>query len=407
MDKRMSYRRKGVQDIHCDNSVIRIWDVAGDFDRNMIVRSFEPLMRTGFVYPYVALMPDHHPGEGSMVGSVIPTRNVLLPSVIGGDLGCGVSTVRLPVEVAELKPVLKDIHTSLHSVIPTGSAHNAMVTERVEGLSLWSQARSCEVISSRMVRKLKHQFASLGGGNHFLELQEDDYGMAWLTLHSGSRYLGVLIRDYYIEAARAQKGINDRVFRKVPYIEAGSDLAEAYLADLEFSLEFARRSRREMMLRAIASIGELVDCTEVFQVGVDDSRMIDVAHNYIERQDFFGETLFIHRKGAVKATDGRRVMIPGSMGSSSFLAEGRGNVYSFFSCSHGAGRVMSRRDAIRSISNKSYEKSMGGVFHVHDMRLKDESPMAYKDIRSVMRGQKDLVKICKELRPLLSIKGVG
>ena len=407
MDKIYRYGRKNVQDIPCELGVVRIWDATGDVDRKEVEKAFKPLMRTGFVYPYAALMPDHHPGEGSMVGSVIPTRDVLLLSVMGGDLGCGVTSMDLPVEASSLREALPKIRMDLRRAIPTGTAHNAAVDPRVEDSPLWKDSLECGLLTNRLVKKLKRQFASLGGGNHFLELQEDDNGMAVLTLHSGSRYLGVLIKDHYIEAASGSKDVDQRIFRKVPYLPVGSCLAKAYLADLGFALEFARRSRREMMLRAIDVISGHTDKIPGGENEYSSSTMLDVAHNYVAEEKHFGITLFVHRKGAVRASEGEPVTIPGSMGTSSYIAEGRGNEFSFCSCSHGAGRVMSRQAAMRNISDKAFEESMKGIAHDNDLRLKDESPPAYKNIRSVMRGQKDLVRIRKELRPMLSIKGVS
>ncbi len=407
VDRRFRYRQKNVQDIPTPHGVIRVWDAAGDFDRKSIEKTFEPLLRSGFVFPYVALMPDHHPGEGAMVGSVIPTKEVLLPSVIGGDLGCGVTAVRLPVQVKELEKNKTDIRIALQAVIPRGTAHNATVTERVEENPLWRRELRTELFSKRLLRKLIRQFASLGGGNHFLEIQQDTDGNAWLMLHSGSRYLGVIVRDHYIAAGRDLEAVDPRIYRRVPYLPAGTDLAAAYLVDLAFAVDFARQSRREMMLRAIEVLVANVPVLQDSGVDFIADGLFDVAHNYVVRESHFGEQLFVHRKGAVRAQSGETVMIPGSMGTASFIAEGRGNEHAFCSCSHGAGRVMSRGTAIRAISDKNFEAVMEGVDFDNDPRLKDESPLAYKDIRSVMRGQKDLVAIRTELHPVISIKGVN
>jgi tRNA-splicing ligase RtcB (3'-phosphate/5'-hydroxy nucleic acid ligase) len=359
------------------------------------------------VYPYVALMPDHHPAEGSMVGSVIPTRNVLLPSVVGGDLGCGVTAVKLPVESAVLRDVLVEIRARLRTVIPTGSAHNAIVAPRVETNPLWRRPMESALVSSRLSRKLIRQFGSLGGGNHFLEFQQDTDGCAWIMLHSGSRYLGVVIRDYYIEAGRGLRQTDDRMYRLIPYLPADCDLADAYMADLGLAMHFARESRREMMLRALEAIAAYVP--PVREAGVDalSREMCDVAHNYVAQEEHFGEKLFVHRKGAVRALEGELVMIPGSMGTSSYVAEGRGNRFAFTSCSHGAGRAMSRQWAARDISDRAFEQSMRDVLHDNDLRLKDESPLAYKNIQVIMRAQRDLVRVRNELTPLLSMKGLN
>jgi len=407
VDNKFRYRQKHVHDVGVLDGFVRVWDAAGNLNRRGIADAFEPLQRTGFVYPYIALMPDHHPGEGAMVGSVIPTRDVLLLSVIGGDLGCGMTAVRLPVESSTLKDRLPGIREDLRAIIPKGSAHNATVGPRVKSNPIWRRSMECGLLTNRLSRKLLRQFGSLGGGNHFLELQEDRDGFAWLMLHSGSRYLGVLIKDFYIKAGSGQEDIDQRVFRRIPYLPACSALAVSYMADLGFALDFARKSRREMMLRAIEVVAGRADA--VREAGMDAvcRGIHDVTHNYVAQEEHFGENLFIHRKGAVRASTDDLVFIPSSMGTCSYIADGRGNEFSFASCSHGAGRVMSRHAAIATISDKAFEESMYGVVHENDPRLKDESPSAYKDIGTVMRGQKDLVRIRMELRPLMSFKGVN
>jgi len=387
--------------------MVRIWDATGDFDRKGIAKAFEPLLRTGFVHPYVALMPDHHPGQGSMVGSVIPTRSELLLSVMGGDLGCGVAAAKLPVQARELRSAFRAIRADLQTVIPTGSAHNAIVTERVEKHSLWQHELCAGLSTSRLLRKMVRQFASLGGGNHFLELQEGIDGSAWIMLHSGSRHLGVLIRDHYVSEGEKLSEINQRIYRRVPYLPANTELAVAYVADLQFAVAFARASRREMMQRAIEAVARNVQTVRAVGTCTIADGILDVAHNYVVQEEHFGERLFVHRKGAIRAFAGETVMIPGSMGTNSYIAEGRGNDFAFCSCSHGAGRTMSRGAASRTISDKEFEASMEGVDFDGDIRLKDESPPAYKNIRSVMRGQADLITTRTELQPVLSIKGIN
>ncbi|MEO2046340.1 MAG: RtcB family protein [Pirellulales bacterium] len=412
MEKRFRYRQKNVRDITVDDGLVRVWDTTGDLDRQGILQAFLPLLRTCFVSPYIALMPDHHlgvrqSGIGSMVGSVIPTQEVLLLAVIGGDIGCGVTAVKLPVEATDLRNVLPQLRDNLRAAIPTGAAHNANVSRRVEENSLWQQDLQCGLLTNRLKRILIRQFASLGGGNHFLELQEDADGSTWLMLHSGSRTLGVRIKDYYIEAGSEQVGIDTKAYRRIPHLPAACDLAVAYLSDLGFALTFARESRKEMMRRAIEVVA--LHSRTLQEAGTETvaERMLDVAHNYVAQETHLGETYYVHRKGAIRALDGETVMIPGSMGTASYIAEGRGNDFAFCSCSHGAGRVMSRHAATRSISNKRFAESMAGVEHEGDIRLKDESPLAYKDIHTVMRGQKDLVRIQTELSPIMSIKGVN
>jgi tRNA-splicing ligase RtcB len=405
VDKQFRYHEKHVHDLPVGDTVVRLWDVEGAINGEMIRSAFHPLMATGFVWPYVALMPDYHPGEGSMIGSVIPTRDVLLPSVIGGDLGCGMTAVCLPVSVDRASAELSHIEDRLRKCVPVGTAHNAMVTERVQEHPIWRREVRAPILANRLRRKMLRQFASLGGGNHFLEIQHDDQGRVWAMLHSGSRYLGVTIRDYYVEQGQAEEGVDRRLFAKVPYLRAGTRLADDYLADLQLVLDFARESRKEMMLRVLEAFSVIFP-----EIGESAWRDLitaahDIAHNFVAEEEHFGERLFIHRKGAIRLAEDQVGLIPGSMGTYSYVVEGRGNSFGFNSCSHGAGRAMSRGDAFRTISDKDFAESMEGVIHAQDVRLKDEAPAAYKDIRRVMRAQKDLVKIRCELQPLLSVKG--
>lgn len=405
VDKRFHYHEKHVHDLPIGEGVVRLWDARGVDGRDTIEESFMRLIRTGFVYPYVALMPDFHPGEGSMIGSVIPTRDVILPSVVGGDLGCGVTAVQLPIPAEELTPVFQSIRTMLKERIPTGTAHNAVITERVECNPIWQREVRCPAWNNRLKRKLLHQFASLGGGNHFMEIQEDTEGHAWVMLHSGSRYLGVIIRDAYIEVGQNSDGIDRKLYPRIPHFPAQNPMAQDYLADLAFVKDFARESRKEMLTRALEVL--MAFSSNLRETGLCNllAASHDIAHNYVDEEEHFGERLYVHRKGAIRLREGEIGMIPGSMGTLSYVVEGRGNEFSFESCSHGAGRVMSRTDALRSVSEKDFKSSMEGVLYDYDNRLKDESPLAYKNSAQVLRSQKDLVRIRHELRPLLSIKG--
>jgi len=385
-----------------DQLVVRLWDAEGAINGDMIRAAFRPLAASGFVWPYVALMPDYHPGEGSMIGSVIPTRNVLLPSVVGGDLGCGMTAVRLPLSVEQVSATLPRIVDAIRDRIPVGTAHNAMVADRVQSNPIWQRDARAPILANRLRRKMMRQFASLGGGNHFLEFQQDREERAWVMLHSGSRYLGVTVRDYYVNQGQTEAGVDQRLYAKVPYLTAGTPLARDYLDDLGLVLDFARESRKEMMHRVLEVLA--VAFPELDAAAAIDSAD-DIAHNYVAEESHFGERLFLHRKGAICLAEGQVGLIPGSMGTCSYIVEGRGNAFGMNSCSHGAGRAMSRSDAFREISDKDFAKSMEGVMHDHDSRLKDEAPDAYKNIHRVMRAQKDLVRVLHELQPLLSVKG--
>jgi tRNA-splicing ligase RtcB len=394
-----------VHDIPVEGSFVRLWDAQGKTNKSRIKQAFRPLFQTAFVYPYVALMPDYHPGEGSMIGSVIPTREVILPSVIGGDLGCGMTAVRVGVQADCIRSKFPGILKALKEQVPVGTAHNATVIERVEVDGIWERKVYAPILTNRLRRKLLRQFGSLGGGNHFLEIQADSHSYLWAMLHSGSRYLGVKIRDYYVGEGRNQKGIDHKVYSKIPYLMAHSEFADHYLADLQFAIDFARQSRKEMMMRVLEVLS--AHCPQANSLAESGfiAEAYDVEHNYVAEEEHFGQKLFVHRKGAIRVREGEVGLVPGSMGTCSYVVEGRGNRHSFYSCSHGAGRAMSRREAFHKISDRDFRNSMEGVLYERDERIKDEAPEAYKNIQRVMRGQKDLVKIVCELKPLVSIKG--
>ncbi len=401
MDRKYRYRAKNVHDLQGEGLLVRLWSADGPANRKEIERVFQPLARTGFVHPYVALMPDWHPGEDAVVGSVVPTRDMLLPQVIGGDIGCGMCAVRLPVSAHDLKPLFAVIASGLREAIPVGSAQNAVVTQRVKDNPLWQRELRAS-ISDRTFRKLIRQFGSLGGGNHFLELQADQDGRAWIMLHSGSRYLGVEVRDHYVEAGRTQDGVDPKLYKRIPHLRAESTLGVEYFQDVQAVRDFARESRREMLLRALDVVQREVPALDVAGIA---GQAADVGHNYVSLEEHFGERLYVHRKGAIHLAKGTIGFVPGSMGSSSYVVEGRGTEAAFCSSAHGGGRAMSRAAASRTITQRQLMERMEGIVCVHDGVLLDEAPDAYKDIRSVMRGQGDLVKILHELTPLVSLKG--
>jgi tRNA-splicing ligase RtcB (3'-phosphate/5'-hydroxy nucleic acid ligase) len=321
--------------------------------------------------------------------------------MIGGDIGCGMIAVRLPVTVGELSNSFESIASRLRERIPVGSAQNPVVSERVLSNPLWQEELKA-FVSNRVLRKLTRQFASLGGGNHFLEIQRDPEENLWIMLHSGSRYLGTQVRDWYVEQGSRQPAINMKIYSSIPYLVAGTKIADEYLADMHVVKEFAGESRKEMMIRAIEVLQEF---TPSLDIKDEMDTAIEVGHNFAALESYFGETLFVHRKGAIHLQKGEVGLVPGSMGTNSYVVEGRGNDFAFCSCAHGGGRAISRSAALKTISAKMFRESMGNVVYDYNELLIDEAPDAYKDIRTVMRGQKDLVKIRYELNPAVSIKG--
>jgi tRNA-splicing ligase RtcB len=399
-----AYHQKHVRDLDFHPGLARVWSPE-IIECEEIVWQIKQLCRLPFVHPYVAVMPDCHPGETALVGSIVPTRDTLLIGAIGGDIGCGMSALKLPLNVKDIQGRLEALLDEIHRSVPVGQARNRGSNERVQAMPFWEGAMQAPLLTNRRVRMLRLQMGSLGGGNHFVELQQDNEGNAWAMVHTGSRGLGTVVRDYYVTKASALPGVNQSLFRRCAHLPADSDLGRAYLDDMKFTVNFAAANRREIMTRVLNVLREQVSKSLLATVEDAPERLIDAFHNGIWKERHFETDLFIHRKGTTPAHAGQMTIIPGSMGSPSFIVEGKGNRFSFCSVSHGAGRMMSRSSARRTITREQLEDSMSGTAARLDDRHVEEAPAAYKDIRRVMRCQKDLVTIRTELSPILSVKG--
>ena len=389
MQNRFSYKKKYVHDINIENSFVRLWHHGGDFNRTSIKKIFQRCLKTAPVWPYAALMPDFHQSGETMVGSVIPTQSMIMPELIGNDIGCGMLAVKLPVLFQDIMHWEK-ILNELKRAIPVGTAQNREVNDRVVKNPLWDSVACLSAIQKNDLGKLYRQFGTLGGGNHFAEILRDHENHLWVIIHTGSRYAGELVRKDYAESNSL---IQD------------SQIANAYMTDHDFALGFAKENRLEILRRILSVLFRNTEFDEeqLFQHAV--SNYFDVIHNAVTVENHFGEDLIIHRKGAVRILQGDIAVIPGSMGSGSYIVEGRGNPFSFHSCSHGAGRKLSRKEAIHSVTSKDFKRQMAGIVYDTSMNLRDEAPGAYKAIKQVLKGQKDIVKILFDLTPVLSLKG--
>lgn len=396
------YQHKFVQDIACSQGLIRIWSAEGGPDRDQLNRLFSPYFKTGQVYPYIALLPDFHAGDPARVGSVIPTTGAVFPDLVGDDLGCGMSAMPLPYTADSVARNADGILAAIMKAIPAGTGQYTQPSEEALRDPVWSLELKGPGILARTRRKLRHQFGTLGGGNHFLELQKDAAGELWLMLHTGARYLGAVLRDWYHELALKRQG--DSSSGQMVYLPAGSKEAEDYLHDAGAVMRFAAASRA-FILRRTAAI--LRDSAVLESSAEQDavSTIIDMPHNTVTRELHFGEQLIIHRKGAQALNCGQKGLLPGSMGTMSCIVNGMGNAFSFHSASHGAGRRLTRRDARRQVTEAQFKRSMHGVTYPSNRNLVEEAPDAYKDIRLVIRGQHDLLKVVRQLHPLLVVKG--
>jgi len=357
-----------------------------------------------FIYKWVAVMPDSHQGYGMPIGGVVALRNVISPNMVGVDIGCGMCAVNTHIKVSKItQDQLKEILGKIRKIVPVGFEHHK---EKQDIKLMPKIVKKDNVINKEYDSALK-QIGTLGGGNHFIELQKSDEGELWIMIHSGSRNLGKKVCDYYNEKAieMARKWyIPNVVEQDLAYFPADSDLGKAYIEEMQYCVDFAFANRKLMMERVRESVEEVLG-------KYSPEEMINIAHNYASLENHMGANVWVHRKGATRAYEGELGIIPGSMGTKSYIVRGLGNPLSFKSCSHGAGRKMGRADASRRITLEEADKAMEGI--VYGRWGKDrkgnldfgEAPQAYKDIDTVMENQKDLVEIMVELRPLAVIKG--
>ncbi len=342
------------------------------------LEQLEQLSAQPYVVEHVAAMPDLHVANGVAVGSVFATIDAIVPSALGGDLGCGMSAVRFDFPAARLGPQqLRQWLERVTREIPVGDATHRSLSLRTRGEGPLSTG-SLEHARERLVPR---HLGTLGGGNHFIELDRDGGGDLWLLVHSGSRGLGSAIAAHHLKAAEAR----------------GFLAPEACLSDLEWAFSFARANRDALVRRAAEFVTELT--------GVEPSFELDVHHNFVREEQHFGRRLFVHRKGAISAERGERALIPGSMGTASYIVEGLGESASFRSASHGAGRVMTRREA-RQLRPERFVQSMRRVVFDSSRRgLIEEAPAAYRDIVEVLEDEVDLVAPRVRLEPMAVLKG--
>lgn len=364
-----------------------------------------------FVGPWVAVMPDVHLGKGATVGSVIPTRGAIIPAAVGVDIGCGMAAVRTTLRAKDLPDSLAQIRSGIERSVPVGNGRGGEHWKLPDAIAT-RIARSglverLDVIRQkhRKVRtdKLGCQTGTLGGGNHFIELCLDESDAVWVMLHSGSRGTGNLIGSYFIEQARTQ--LEHRVLgfhlpdKDLAFFMEGEPLFDDYVEAVSWAQDYARENRQAMMARVLA---ELRHRLPKFQL---ERMAVNCHHNYVEKETHSGQDLYVTRKGAVSAKAGELGIIPGSMGAKSFIVRGLGNADSFHSCSHGAGRVMSRTAARQQITLAQHREATAHVECRKDASVIDESPAAYKDIDAVMTAQSDLVEIVHTLRQVVCVKG--
>lgn len=354
-----------------------------------------------FIYKHVAVMPDVHYGIGATVGSVVATKGAVVPACVGVDIGCGMMAAKMPFKSKRLPDNLRGLFDAISAAVPVGQdMHDAAIMEfGIEGY----EKLPGKILDDPM--RVVRQMGTLGGGNHFIEVCLDLDENVWVMLHSGSRGIGNKIGNYYIDVAKKIMQLEDIKLNdpNLAYLEDGTELFNDYWRDLQWAQRYAMKNREIMMKLVMRAIAEVVfgDKNTV----IAPELTVNCHHNYAEREDHYGENVIVTRKGAVRAAKGDLGIIPGSMGTRSYIVEGLGNPESFCSCSHGAGRVMSRGKAKKAFTVADAEKQTEGIVCRKDEGILDELPGAYKDIDRVMENQKDLVKIIAQLRQVLCVKG--
>lgn len=364
------------------------------------------------VGPHVAVMPDVHLGYGVTVGTVVPTRAAIIPAAVGVDIGCGMCAVRTSLRADQLPDNLHPLYVRICEAVPHGGARGNNSVGAWKDLPddvaiTWQRLsdRYRAVVDrapSVQAKQAPHQLGTLGGGNHFIELCLDEHQIVWVMLHSGSRGAGNRIGTYYTERAREIALKLDRTLpdRDLGWLDKGSPDFVDYVSAVGWAQDYAR-CNREIMLECVLAAMRASGLPEFELSG----QAVNCHHNYVQLEEHFGETLWITRKGAVSAKLGELGIIPGSMGAKSYIVRGKGNAQSFHSCSHGAGRVMSRGEAKRTITLEQHAADTAGVVCGKDARVLDESPRAYKSIDAVMAAQRDLVDIVFTLKQVLCVKG--
>lgn len=373
------------------------------------INQAENLAKLPFAFDHIALMPDTHQGYGMPIGGVLATKDVIIPNAVGVDIGCGMCAVKTSLTELNIE-TLKKIMGEIRKQIPVGFAKHQKEQEIDlmpirDGIFRDTEAPICYQEFSNARKSI----GTLGGGNHFIEIQKGSDGHIWIMIHSGSRNLGKQVADHYNKLA---VGLNEKWHSQVPkewelaFLPVDSKEGQAYIREMQYCVDFAFYNRRLMMDRIIDIFQKEFTADLEFNINTDP--IINIAHNYAQVESHFGHNVWVHRKGATLARQDTVGIIPGSQGTKSYIVKGKGNPDSFMSCSHGAGRKLGRKEAERVLSLEDEVKKMDEQGILHGIRGKDgldEAPGAYKDIDIVMEEQKDLVDILIELKPLGVIKG--
>ena len=384
-----------------NNRPVKIW--TNDVEETAM-RQIENLTTLPFLHHHLAIMPDVHAGMGMPIGGVLACDGAVIPNAVGVDIGCGMCAVKTNWKMEDLPAhvIRKEIMKGIRARIPLGMDHHKEAQD-AKYLPQGHDIDKMEIVKRRQ-HSILHEVGTLGGGNHFIELQKDEEGNLWIMIHSGSRNLGKQVGDYYNKIAVS---LNEKWHSvvspeiRLPFLPHGTREFGAYWNEMKYCIDFALCNRRLMMERIQEVIADSLK-------GIEFEPMINIAHNYAAIEHHFGKDVIVHRKGATLAREGVIGIIPGSQGTASYIVEGLGNPDSFCSCSHGAGRVLSRKAAIKTLDMNAEVRNLEAKGIIHAIRCQDdmqEASGAYKDIDTVIANESDLVKLKTKLLPIAVIKG--
>lgn len=384
-----------------NNRPVKIWTNEVE---DLAMEQIANLASLPFLFHHLAIMPDVHAGMGMPIGGVLATVDAVIPNAVGVDIGCGMCAVKTSWQVSNIDQnvLRKTIMKEIRKAIPVGFGHHQKAQDE-QFMPSGYDIGSLKVVSEEY-ESAKTQIGTLGGGNHFIELQRDEEGYLWVMIHSGSRNLGKKVCDYYDKIAISLNELWHSEVKsnlRLAFLPKGTPEYDAYWAEMNYCVDFALCNRRLMMER-------IKDILTAALPGIEFEPMINIAHNYAAIEHHFGQDVIVHRKGATLAREGVAGIIPGSQGTASYIVEGLGNPESFCSCSHGSGRLMSRTKAVQTLSLEDEIKRLDEQGIVHAIRTEkdlEEAAGAYKDIEEVINNELDLVKIKTRLLPVAVVKG--
>ncbi|MCG2459988.1 RtcB family protein [Flavobacteriaceae bacterium F89] len=382
--------------IRTEKLPIKLWLKENEMEEGALEQA-RNLANLPFAFKHIAIMPDTHQGYGMPIGAILATKGAVIPNAVGVDIGCGMCSLRTNLTHIET-PKLKEIMSIIRKTVPVGFNRHETPQDEV-----WMPVKKENLpIVEQEYKSALYQVGTLGGGNHFIEIQNGSDGYIWIMIHSGSRNIGFTVANHYNDIAKEKnRALGEKVPKDLAFIPEDSEYFDLYWNEMHYCIDFALANRKLMMERTKLAFTEILP-------EVEFADFINKPHNFATWEEHFGESVIVHRKGATRARKGEWGMIPGSQGTRSFLVKGKGNAESFESCSHGAGRVMSRTQARKTLDLEEERKMLTDQGVLHAIRHRgdlDEAPSSYKDIDEVMANQEALVDVQVSLQPLAVIKG--